>query len=87
MTKSKIIFDVFVEEMAQQRVMRQFGLLQLELPPPIENPVPAQRLCREEKLVAASIELSLVQKKVALNYNTVHTCPQRKPGIATYSHR
>nr|XP_045087827.1 uncharacterized protein LOC120969680 [Aegilops tauschii subsp. strangulata] len=27
--------------MAQQRVMRQFGLLQLELPPPIENPVPA----------------------------------------------
>ncbi|XP_073362040.1 uncharacterized protein [Aegilops tauschii subsp. strangulata] len=41
MTKSKIIFDVFVEEMAQQRVMRQFGLLQLELPPPIENPVPA----------------------------------------------
>nr|XP_040257023.1 uncharacterized protein LOC120974678 isoform X2 [Aegilops tauschii subsp. strangulata] len=41
MTKSKIIFNVFVEEMAQQRVMRQFGLLQLELPPPIENPVPA----------------------------------------------
>ncbi|KAM3297397.1 hypothetical protein ACQJBY_039333 [Aegilops geniculata] len=41
MTKSKIIFDVFVEEMAQQRVMRQLGLLQLELPPPIENPVPA----------------------------------------------
>ena len=41
MTKSKIIFDVFVEEMAQQRVMRQIGLLQLELPPPRENPVPA----------------------------------------------
>ena len=41
MIKSKIIFDVFVEEMAQQRVMRQFGLLQLELPPPTENPVPS----------------------------------------------
>jgi hypothetical protein len=41
MTKSKIIFDIFVEEMAQQRVMRQFGLLQLELPPPTKNPVPA----------------------------------------------
>jgi hypothetical protein len=41
MTKSKIIFDIFVEDMAQQRVMRQFGLLQLELPPPTEYPVPA----------------------------------------------
>jgi hypothetical protein len=40
MTKSKIIFDVFVEEMAQQRVMRQFGLQQLEEPPPTEDPVP-----------------------------------------------
>ena len=38
MTKSKIIFDVFVEEMAQQRVMRKFGLLQLELPPPYREP-------------------------------------------------
>jgi hypothetical protein len=36
MTKSKIIFDIFVEEMAQQRVMRQFGLQQLEIPPPTE---------------------------------------------------
>ena len=41
MTKAKIIFDVFVEEMAQQRVMRQFGLQQLEVPPPTEHPVPA----------------------------------------------
>jgi len=41
LTKSKIIFDVFVEEMAQQRVMRQFGLQQLEVPPPTEHPVPA----------------------------------------------
>jgi len=40
MTKSKIIFNVFVEEMAQQRVMRQFGLRQLALPPPTDNPVP-----------------------------------------------
>ena len=40
MTKSKIIFDVFVEEMAQQRVMRQFGLRQLVEPPRTEAPVP-----------------------------------------------
>src|SRR5664279_4135108 len=40
MTKSKIIFDVFVEEMAQQRVMRQFGLRQVVDPPPIEHPLP-----------------------------------------------
>ena len=40
MTKSKIIFDVFVEEMAQQRVMRQFGLRQLVQPPLTEAPVP-----------------------------------------------
>lgn len=37
MTKSKIIFDVFVEEMAQQRIMRQFGLRQLAPPPNTEN--------------------------------------------------
>jgi hypothetical protein len=34
MTKAKIIFDIFVEEMSQQRVMRQFGLRQLIEPPP-----------------------------------------------------
>jgi len=39
MTKSKVIFDVFVEEMSQQRVMRQFGLQQLEAPHPTENPL------------------------------------------------
>ena len=38
MTKSKILFDIFVEEMAQQRVMRQFGLQQMVIPP-IENPL------------------------------------------------
>ncbi|KAI4995931.1 hypothetical protein ZWY2020_040433 [Hordeum vulgare] len=37
MMKSKIIFDVFVEEMAQQRIMRQFGLRQLTPPPNTEN--------------------------------------------------
>ena len=37
MTKSKIIFDVEVEEMSQQRVMRQFGLRQYADPPPMEN--------------------------------------------------
>ena len=41
MTKSKIIFDVSVEEMAQQRVMRQFGLRQEVVPPPTEHHVPA----------------------------------------------
>ena len=41
MTKPKIIFDVFVEEMAQQRVMRQFGLRQLAEPPLREAPLPA----------------------------------------------
>ena len=39
MTKSKIIFDVFVE-MAQQRVMRQLGLRQLVEPPRTEALVP-----------------------------------------------
>ena len=40
MTKSKIIFDVFVEEMSQQRVMRQFGARQLVFPPPPDDPLP-----------------------------------------------
>ena len=40
MTKSKIIFDVFVEEMSQQRIMRQFGLRQLVVPPQIEHHIP-----------------------------------------------
>lgn len=33
LTKAPIIFDVSVEEMSQQRVMRQFGLRQLPNPP------------------------------------------------------
>lgn len=37
MTKSKIIFDISVEEMAQQRVMRQFGKRQSVSPPPSEH--------------------------------------------------
>jgi hypothetical protein len=41
MTRSKIIFDVSVEEMAQQRVMRQFGLCQLVDPPRADSPLPA----------------------------------------------
>ena len=40
MTKSKIIFDVYVEEMSQQRIMRQFGLRQLVEPPQVEHPIP-----------------------------------------------
>ncbi|XP_051214137.2 serine/threonine-protein phosphatase 7 long form homolog [Lolium perenne] len=40
MTKAKIIFDIFVEEMSQQRVMRQFGMRQLIEPPPPTVPLP-----------------------------------------------
>ncbi|XP_071678289.1 uncharacterized protein [Lolium perenne] len=40
MTKAKIIFDIFVEEMSQQRVMRQFGQRQLIEPPPPTVPLP-----------------------------------------------
>ena len=39
MTKSKIIFDVSVEEMAQQRVMRQFGGRQAAEPPLADAPL------------------------------------------------
>ena len=41
MTKSKIIFDVYVEEMSQQRVMRQFGLRQMVDPPRTDQPLSA----------------------------------------------
>ena len=34
LTKARIIFDISVEVMAQQRVMRQFGLRQSVTPPP-----------------------------------------------------
>jgi hypothetical protein len=40
LTKSKIIFDVSVEEMAQQRVMRQFGARQVDDPPLVNPPLP-----------------------------------------------
>jgi hypothetical protein len=39
LTKSKIVFDIFVEEMSQQRVMRQFNLLQDIVPPPADEPL------------------------------------------------
>jgi hypothetical protein len=39
MTKSKIIFDVSVEEMAQHRVMRQFGWRQMAEPPAMDAPL------------------------------------------------
>ena len=42
MTKSKIMFDVVVEVMAQQRVMRQFGLQQLVDPPCSDEPLPPE---------------------------------------------
>lgn len=40
MTKLKIVFDICVEEMAQQRVMRQFGLRQQPLALSTEEHVP-----------------------------------------------
>ena len=39
LTRSKIIFDVSVEEIALQRVMRQFGLRQLVEPPAADAPL------------------------------------------------
>lgn len=42
LTKSKIVFDVFVEEMSQQRVMRQFNLLQDVVPPTADEPLLAE---------------------------------------------
>jgi hypothetical protein len=39
LTKFKIVFDVFVEEMSQQRVMRQFNLLQDVVPPTADEPL------------------------------------------------
>jgi hypothetical protein len=42
LTKFKIVFDIFVEEMSQQRVMRQFNLLQDIVPPPADEPLLAE---------------------------------------------
>jgi hypothetical protein len=42
LTKSKIVFDIFVEEMSQQRVMRQFNLLQVVVSPPTDEPLLAE---------------------------------------------
>ena len=40
-TRASIIFDVTVEEVAQQRVMRQFGKRQLPEPPARQPPLPS----------------------------------------------
>jgi hypothetical protein len=37
LTKSKIVFNIFVEKMSQQRVMRQFNLLQDIIPHPVDE--------------------------------------------------
>jgi hypothetical protein len=42
LTKSKIVFDIFVEEISQQRVMRQFNLLQDVVPPSADEPLLAE---------------------------------------------
>jgi hypothetical protein len=39
LTKSNIVFDIIVEEMSQQRVMRQFNLLQVVDPPRADEPL------------------------------------------------
>jgi hypothetical protein len=36
------VFDIFVKEMSQQRVMRQFNLLQDIVPPPTDEPLLAE---------------------------------------------
>jgi hypothetical protein len=36
------VFDIFVEEISQQRVMRQFNLLQDIVPPPADEPLLAE---------------------------------------------
>jgi hypothetical protein len=42
LTNSKIVFDIFVEAMSQQMVMRQFNLLQHVVPPPANEPLLAK---------------------------------------------
>jgi hypothetical protein len=42
LTKSKIIFDIFVEEMSQQRAMRQFNLFKDVVSPPADEPLLAE---------------------------------------------
>jgi hypothetical protein len=42
LTKSKIVFDIFVEEISQQRVMREFNLLQDVVPPTADEPLLAE---------------------------------------------
>jgi hypothetical protein len=39
LTKSKIVFDVFLEKMSQQRVMRYCNLLQDVVPPTADEPL------------------------------------------------
>ena len=41
LTKRNLIYDVFVEEYAPRRFMRQFNL-EKRIPPPLENPVPQE---------------------------------------------
>jgi hypothetical protein len=36
------MFDIFVEEMSQERVMRQFNLLKDVVPPPADEPLLAE---------------------------------------------
>jgi len=74
MTKSKIIFDVFVEEMAQQRVMRQFGLRQLVEPPPTEAPVPTV-VHRYGLLIQCSMFDCLSQLSIVKHYLIVQHTP------------
>jgi hypothetical protein len=42
LTKFKIVFDIFMEEMSQQRVMRQFNLLQDVVSSPADEPLLAE---------------------------------------------
>ena len=66
MTKSKIIFDVYVEEMAQQRVMRHFGLYQVIDPPPTQNPLPSS-VHRYVYLFNVALYFTIVHVEALLN--------------------
>lgn len=54
LTRSKIMFDVFVEEMSQQRVMRQFGFRQAVVPPRADVAIPSS-IHRYDRLIVSAL--------------------------------
>ena len=72
MTKSKIIFDVYVEEMAQQRVMRKFVQYQVIDPPPTQHPLPST-VHKYVYLFNVALYFTIVHVEALLNYRTYNT--------------